>query len=73
MREKPRWRERRKRVGSPAKLGLFQVDRRGFSAVAAFELEAQLLTFVQIADPRALDCQTWTNTSCEPSSGGMKP
>src|SRR5207302_8237517 len=51
----PRW------AGSPllspgsARLGLLQVDRRGLALLAAFELEAQLLPLVQIAEAGALD------------------
>jgi hypothetical protein len=43
---------------SPApllELSLLQVDGRGLSSITAFALEANPLTFVQIADTRALD------------------
>ena len=49
-----------KRVGRACaapllELSLLQVDGRGLSSIAAFALEANPLTFVQIADTRALD------------------
>ena len=45
----------RKSAAPLLELSLLQVDGRGLSSIAAFALEANPLTFVQIADTRALD------------------
>jgi hypothetical protein len=47
-----------------------QIDRRDLALIAAFQLKAQPLAFVQVADARALDGRNvYTNTSFDPSSG----
>ena len=43
--------ERGSRIGLPTRrLGLPQIDRGGLSLISAFELEAQPLAFMQVAD-----------------------
>jgi hypothetical protein len=53
--------------------GQLQVAGGGLALLAALEFVLQLLAFLRVADPSALDSEMWTKTSFEPSSGWMKP